>query len=142
MPAPSGNQNAKGNRTPKRGRRDSFKPEYCRIAEAMCKLGALDHHIADELEISIRTFYNWKSEHVDFAAAVKRGKEVADAMVQQALFRNATGYEYEEEQHFVLGNGPNARVMTTTVKKHKRGETAAQSLWLRNRRPEQWRHWR
>jgi uncharacterized protein YjcR len=140
MPAPKGNQNAKGNRTPKTGRRDRFKPEYCRIAEAMCKLGALDRDIADELGISIRTFYNWKAEHVDFAAAIKRGKEVADKAVEDALYRNAVGHYYEEEETHVVGNGPHAVLQTITVKKLHKPETAAQSLWLRNRRPAEWRN--
>ncbi|MGB6910310.1 MAG: hypothetical protein WBE01_11360, partial [Methyloceanibacter sp.] len=72
--APKGNKNAVGNKGG--GRVDGFKPEYCLVATAMCKLGALDHQIADELGISVRTFYAWKAKQVEFAAAIRRGKDV------------------------------------------------------------------
>ena len=136
--APKGNKNAVGNKgyTPKP---DGFKPEHCLVAKAMCKMGALDHEIAEEIGISNKTFYRWKAKHIEFATAIERGKEVADKMVEQSLFKNAVGYEYEEEEAKVVGNGPHAVLQKTFVRKTKHGETSAQSLWLRNRKPDQWR---
>jgi len=101
----------------------------------MCKLGALDHQIADELGISVRTFYAWKAKQVEFAAAIRRGKDVADDIVEDSLFRNATGFEYEVEKVFVQ----NGEVIRVPVREVKHPDTSAQSLWLRSRRPDVYR---
>jgi len=90
----------------------------------MCKLGALDHQIADELGITPRTFYSWKAKHGEFAAAIKRGKDVADDIVEDSLFRNATGFEYEEEEVKVVGTGSYAVMEKTTVRKTKHPDTS------------------
>jgi hypothetical protein len=84
--------------------------------------------------------YSWKAKNIEFATAIERGKEVADQNVVGALYRNAVGHYYEEEETHVVGNGPHAVLQTITVKKLHKPETAAQSLWLRNCRPAEWRN--
>ena len=42
------------------------------------------------------TFYEWQARFPELREAVNKSREVADREVENALFRNAVGYEYEE----------------------------------------------
>ena len=66
------------------------------LVEAWARDGLTDIQIAHNLGISKDTFYTYKKEHSDFADALKRGKEVVDIEVENALLKRALGYEVEE----------------------------------------------
>lgn len=46
--------------------------------------------------ISTSTLYGWKKKYSEFSEALKRGKEIIDREVENALLKRALGYEYEE----------------------------------------------
>ena len=100
--------------------------------EGWARQGLTDLQMAEKIGISVSTFYNWRRDHDEFDAIVKRGKEVTDFKVEQALLKKALGYTYEEE---VREYGK--LVKTTT--KHVPGDTTAQIYWLKNRMPGLWR---
>ena len=52
--------------------------------------------------------------------------------VENALFRRAIGYEYDEVTY-------ECGVETKRVRKHVVGDVTAQIYWLKNRRPDLWR---
>ena len=89
--------------------------------------------------ISKATLYNYKREHLDILEALKRGKEVVDIEVENALLKRALGYQYKEvkTEEYDTEDGPGKRV-TTTVKEVVQ-DTTAQIFWLKNRKPEVWR---
>ena len=64
--------------------------------------------------------------------ALKKGKDWADVQVENALFKRATGHDYEE---MTWEDGK----LTKVVKKHIAGDVTAQIFWLKNRRPDLWR---
>ncbi len=137
MPAPKGNDFAKGNKGG--GRKTSFKPEYVVLAEKLSKLGLTDRQMADVFEVSEVTINNWKIKHEDFCLALKNGKLIADAEVSEKLFNRATGYQYTEtkkEFEDILSKKPTKIVETT---KTVVPDTTAAIFWLKNRQPEYWR---
>lgn len=105
------------------------------LIEGWARDGLIDEQIAHNLGISKDTFYKYKREYPDFSNALKRGKEVADYEVENALFKRACGYSVKEVS--IENSAKNGRKVTRT-KKHIAPDTTAIIFWLKNRKPEQW----
>ena len=102
------------------------------LLEGWAREGLTDEQIAKNIGINRTTLYDWKKKEVNIADALKKGKEVIDFEVENALLKRALGYEYEEETY---ENG----ILTKKVKKQVPPDTTAQIFWLKNRKKEQWR---
>ena len=102
------------------------------LLEGWARSGLTDEQIAKNIGIATSTFYEWKKKELEFSEALKKGKEVIDFEVENALLKRALGYEYEEE---IYENG----ILTKKVKKQVAPDTTAQIFWLKNRKKEQWR---
>ena len=137
MPAPKGNDFAKGNKGV--GRKTSFKPEYVVLAEKLSKLGLTDRQLADVFEVSEVTINNWKIKYEDFYLALKKGKLIADAEVSDKLFNRATGYQYTEIKKEFDGVGSKTPTKIIETTKTVTPDTTAAIFWLKNRQPEFWR---
>jgi hypothetical protein len=131
-----------------RGRPSSFKPEYTEQVEKLCKLGTTDRDLCLFFNVSPQTVENWKKTYPEFFLALMKGKQEADANVAEAMYKNATGYDYYEEQavklretSYVDGKVSNVReyVDVVMVKRHQPADTTAQIFWSKNRRPDLWR---
>ena len=102
------------------------------LLEGWARSGLTDEQIAKNIGIATSTFYEWKKKELEFSEALKKGKEVIDFEVENALLKRALGYEYEEETY---ENG----ILTKKVKKQVAPDTTAQIFWLKNRQVEKWR---
>lgn len=102
------------------------------LLEGWARDGLTDEQIAKNIGINRTTLYDWKKKEVNIADALKKGKEIIDFEVENALLKRALGYEYEEETY---ENG----ILTKKVKKQVAPDTTAQIFWLKNRKKEQWR---
>lgn len=115
--------------------------------ESWARDGLTDEQIASNMGIGYSTLQTWKSKYQDIQDTLKRGKEVVDIQVENALLKRALGYSYDEvTRERVLDYDPSTgqvvgshMEITKTVKKEVQGDTTAQIFWLKNRRPEQWR---
>ena len=114
------------------------KYEYWLTPEGLIKLegwardGLTDEQIAKNIGINRDTLYRWKKAYPDFSDALKRGKEVIDRQVENALLKRALGYTYDE---VTFEDG----VEVKRVRKQVAPDTTAQIFWLKNRKPEDWR---
>lgn len=123
------------------------------LVEGWARDGLTDEQIAHNLGISIQTFYTYKKQHIEFFEALKKGKEVVDFEVENALLKRALGFEYEEvtkervvrkdkEDNVITDNEglpTYEMVVTKTVKKDIVPDTTAQIFWLKNRKPKDWK---
>lgn len=109
-----------------------LEPDNLMLLEAWARNGLTDEQIAENMGISCSTLYDWKNKYSDISESLKRGKEVVDVLVENALFKRALGYEYKE---VTKEDG----VTTKVVTKHMPPDTTAQIFWLKNRRPDLWR---
>src|SRR5262249_36037222 len=91
MPAPNGNQHAKGNKGGKGGP-VKYKPEFAKQAQKLCEAGWTDQQLAEFFAVDERTINRWKAEHVEFMSALKVGKDVADDIVERATFLAIVGH--------------------------------------------------
>lgn len=113
-----------------------LEPESLTLLEGWARDGLTDEQIANNMGVRRETLYDWKKKHPNISNALKRGKEVVDIQVENALLKRALGYEYTEEK--VEISEKDGRKVTQTVK-HVAPDTTAQIFWLKNRRPEKWR---
>ena len=102
------------------------------LLEGWARDGLTDEQIAKNMGIAPSTLYEWKKKSKEFSESLKKGKEVVDFEVENALLKRALGYEYEEETY---ENG----ILTKKVEKHVAPDTTAQIFWLKNRKPNTWK---
>ena len=92
------------------------KYEYWKSADGLILLegwardGLTDEQIAHNIGINVRTLWDWKTKYDPISQALKKGKEVVDYEVENALLNKAM-----------------------------MGDVTAQIFWLKNRRPDKWR---
>ena len=109
-----------------------LEPDGLLKIEGWARDGLTDEQIAHNMGIAVKTLYNWKKEHLPIMQTLKKGKEVVDRQVENALFKRAIGYKYEE---ITKEDG----VETKRVTKEVVPDTTAQIFWLKNRKPHEWR---
>lgn len=80
------------------------------LLEGWARDGLTDDQISHNLGVSRSTLAEWKKRFPDLSDALKKGKDVVDYEVENALLERA-----------------------------KSGDTTAQIFWLKNRRPGKWR---
>src|SRR5699024_8827522 len=100
--------------------------------EGMARDGLTDKQMAHNIGIAESTLNEWKNRFPEFKESLKRGKEVVDREVENALLKTALGFYYTEEQ--VTNSGG-----VVTTKKYAKPNTTAQIFWLKNRKRLEWR---
>jgi len=121
--------------------------------EGWARDGLIDEQISKNLGVAYSTFREYKDKYSALSAALKRGKEVIDREVENALLKRALGYNYDEvtKERLIkkdvkgdpmtdLHGFPIAEMVTTKiVTKQVVPDTTAQIFWLKNRKPDNWR---
>lgn len=110
--------------------------------------GYTDEDIAKKMGISKSTFHDWKRKFPQFSDALKKGKEIIDFEVENALLQKCLGYfiteqtafkckdvYYDEAGHKCIKE----RIEVAEVRKYVAPDTTAQLAWLNNRKCETWR---
>lgn len=87
-----------------------LKAENLLLLEGWARDGLTDEQIAKNIGITVSTYYEWKKKYPEISESLKKGKEVVDYQVENALLSSALD-----------------------------GNTTAQIFWLKNRRPDKWR---
>lgn len=106
------------------------------LIEGWARDGLTDIQIAKKIGISKQTFYDWQKRYPDFSDSLKKGKEIVDRQVENALLKKALGYSYKECTEITDAEG---KVSIKTITKYVIPDTAAQIFWLKNRKPNEWR---
>ncbi|MCH5323991.1 MAG: helix-turn-helix domain-containing protein [Eubacterium sp.] len=108
------------------------------LLEGWARDGLTDEQIAHNMGISRKTLIDWKNKYSDISNALKKGKEVVDIVVENALFKRACGFTAREEVQEV---NPETGILETVkvVLKEIPPDTGAAMAWLKNRRPDKWR---
>lgn len=113
-----------------------LEPDGLLLLEGWARDGLTDEQLAEKMEISPSTLYEWKVKYPEISEALKKGKEIVDIQVENALLKRALGYEYMEER-VEISDKDGRKVIQTT--KTVPPDTTAQIFWLKNRRPDKWR---
>lgn len=117
-------------------------PEGLLKIEGWARDGLIDREIANKIGISERTFTEWKTKFPIMSSVLKKGKDVIDRQVENALLKRALGYEYTETIREAVKDPDSGEIemrVTKTVTKRVIPDTTAQIFWLKNRKPDKWR---
>lgn len=112
------------------------------LVEAWARNGLTEEQIAKNLGVAYSTFREYKNKYSALLAALKKGKEVVDIEVENALLKRALGYKYNEVTKELIVDketGEEELKVTKVVTKEVQPDTTAQIFWLKNRKPEEWR---
>lgn len=113
-----------------------LEPDNLILLNAWARNGLTDEQIAHNIGITISTLYAWKQKYSEISEALKKGKEIVDVLVENALLKRALGYDYEEVSEKYEGGVLTERKVTI---KHVAPDTTAQIFWMKNRKPDDWR---
>lgn len=116
----------------RRSKYDTHVKPYLDEIQGWAMSGLTDEQIADNLGVAASTLYEYKKKYPEFSEALKKGKDIADAQVVNALFKLATGFSYCEETTTVTGE-------VVPIHRYSKPNTTAAIFWVKNRQPDKWR---
>ena len=121
--------------------------EKLTILAAWARAGKTDDEIAKLVGISRSTLGEWKKKHEKISEALSTGKDYADRLVENSLYRAALGYTVTNKKpiktrHVTYEDGKKIKedevIEYAEETVHVEGDTKAIVFWLENRMPE-WR---
>ena len=104
--------------------------------EGWARDGLTNEQIASNIGINRDTLYTWIKKYPDISDTLKKGKEVIDRQVENALLKRALGYSYDEVTQERMESGE--LEVTKVITKHVSPDTTAHIFWLRNRKGLVW----
>ena len=106
------------------------------LLEGWARDGLTYEQIAHNMGIGLTTLKEWRQKDATISSTLKRGREVVDYEVENALLKRALGYTITIVEQKLDKEGC---VHTLEKDVHVPGDTTAQIFWLKNRRKQQWR---
>ncbi len=125
-----------------------LQPEGLLKIESWSRNGLTKEDIAHNMGISLTTLKDWSKKYPPISTALKRGKEVADFRMENALYERGLGGIHEVKKTFKVKHSyydeqgrkcEKEELVTAIDEVYVPGDTTAQIFWLKNRKPEQWR---
>ena len=110
-------------------------PEGLMLISGWAMDGLTDEDIAKNMGIATSTLYVWKKRIPEISEPLKKNKEIADRVVENALYKRATGYDQESVKVFQYKGNP----VVVPVLEHIPPDTTAAIFWLKNRQASKWR---
>lgn len=123
-------------------------PEGLLLIEGWARDGLTNEQIAHNMDICLTTLKDWREKYPSISTALKKGKEVVDRAVENALFKKAMGYTVPlkktfKVKHVIYDNGKKVEeyeeLQEGIDEVHVPADTTAQIFWLKNRKPDVWR---
>lgn len=112
--------------------------------------GLIDKDIAHNIGVGYSTLREWKKLYPEIGEALRKGKEVVDRIVENALYKSAIGFMQKikkpvriKEVEYDPATGKKVRESEKWVQVEEEiyiaPQVTAQIFWLKNRKPDQWR---
>lgn len=119
------------------------------MLEGWAREGLTDKQIADKMRIHVATLYDYKNKYPDISETLKKGKEVVDFEVENALYKKTQGYNVSVLKNIKVKNiqyDPKTGRKISEIEEvkevfdevHIPADTAAQIYWLKCRKPKKW----
>ena len=129
---------------------DWLTPDGLLLLQAWARDGLSDEQIAKKCGIATATLYDWKNKFPEFSDALRKGKEVVDVEVENALYKKTLGYKISLKKTFKVRKIEYSKETGKKISEKEelvegedeiyvQPDTVAQMYWLNNRKPAQWR---
>jgi len=97
--------------------------------------------IALKIGINVGTLAKWRVKYDKIGEALKKGREIVDTEVENALLKRALGYNIFLKKAMKIKKDQYAEeVIYVEEEVHIQGDVGAQIFWLTNRKPETWQN--
>ena len=124
----------------KTGAPTKYNKTMCAKVFKLAASGLYNPAIATRMGISTATLHNYMNLYPDFLEAIQGGRELADAKVENVLYKMAMGYKHTVEKPVVVSDGvEGSHVETVKYEVDVPPNFSAISFHLRNRKPKEWR---
>lgn len=103
------------------------------LVKSLAEQGCTNREIAHALGIGLTAFHEYKAKFTEFADAIDTARLSGIVEVKKALFKKATGYEYEEKKTYIKRDEDGREnKYTEVVKRYSQPDMTAISMYLRN----------
>lgn len=111
------------------------------LLECWARDGYTYADVAQRIGISNAQLTKWRNAYPELRDALKKGREIVDYQVENALLKSALGYKTKEVTIItVLKNGKMVETTKQTVTKEIAPNISACQTWLYNRLPDKWKN--
>jgi hypothetical protein len=110
------------------------------LLECWARDGYTFQDIANRIGISISTLRMWRVQYPDINNALKKGREIIDYKVENALLKSALGYKTKEVKvTTTIRYGKTVETIKEVTDKEQAPNVSAIQCWLYNRLPNKWK---
>lgn len=110
------------------------------LLECWSRDGYTFQDIATRIGVDYRTLVRWRQDYPEINTALKRGREIIDYKVENALLKSALGYKTKEVKvTTVMRYGKVIETTKEVSEKDQAPNVTACQVWLYNRLPDKWR---
>lgn len=110
------------------------------LLECWARDGYTFQDIANRIGISISTLRMWRSKYPEIDNALKKGREIIDYKVENALLKSALGYKTKEVKvTTTIRHGEVVETVKEVINKEQAPNVSAIQCWLYNRLPNKWK---
>ena len=120
-----------------------------RVLSAWSRAGMTDVEIARQIGFSRSTLIEWKKKYPQISKALLDGKDFADRLVEDSLYKKAMGFYVFEQKAFKVKNieydesgkkiSEKEELQTAEERHYIEPDIKAIIFWLKNRKPEIWK---
>ena len=110
------------------------------LLECWARDGYTFQDIANRIGISISTLRAWRAQYPEIDSALKKGREIIDYKVENALLKSALGYHTKEVKvTTTIRFGKTVETIKEVTDKEQAPNVSAIQCWLYNRLPNKWK---
>ena len=110
------------------------------LLECWARDGYTFQDIANRIGISISTLRAWRVQYPEINDALKKGREIIDYKVENALLKSALGYKTKEVKvTTTIRFGKTVETIKEVTDKEQAPNVSAIQCWLYNRLPNKWK---
>lgn len=110
------------------------------LIECWARDGYTFQDIANRIGIAVSTLRGWRAQYPEFDEALKRGREIIDYKVENALLKSALGYKTKEVKvTTTMRYGKVVETVKEVTDKEQAPNVSAIQCWLYNRLPNKWK---
>ena len=110
------------------------------LLESWARDGYTFQDIANRIGIAVSTLRGWRAQYPEFDEALKRGREIIDYKVENALLKSALGYKTKEVKvTTTMRYGKVVETVKEVTDREQAPNVSAIQCWLYNRLPNKWK---
>ncbi len=103
------------------------------LVERWMRDGLTEEQVCTNLGISVATLNKFKKQHIELAKVLKKGRDIAVTEVENALFKRALGFSFDETKVSIrMVDGVETKFTEKTTK-YQIPDVAACSILLKNK---------